>query len=275
MTAEEKLTMAVTPQVLEDYHNTKVAPFLNPAIQYFGKSDVYSTSERWIGQWIDKRPLYQNVKSGVTNTTENKWKTIVNLGTDYTIVRAEIWFNETDDSFAQMPYGILEVSGTTARGPRFLLNYDGNNDLSKNGCLSLNGGKYTEKSYYCIYQYIKTTDSPISVPLGDPNEYTTDERWVGMWMGQPLYQKTVNCGALPNNTRKEVSHGISNISNILFIIGYWNYQNSTFGIMPWTSNSSLNEGIQLQASKSKILIDTKIDYSDATSYVTLRYTKTS
>ena len=271
MTAEEKLTMAVTPQVLEDYHNQKVAPFLNPAIQYFGKSDVYSTNERWIGQWIDKRPLYQNVKSGITNITANTWKTIVNLGTDYTIVRAEIWFNESDDSFASMPYGIAEVSGTSARGPRFLLNYDGNNDLSKNGYLSLNGGKYTEKSYYCIYQYIKTTDSPISVPLGDPNEYTTDEKWIGMWMGQPLYQKTVNCGALPDKTAKILSHGIIDVDIIVDVC--------SVGYRSGSSNISNLRGKDLAAftniEGNNIQISVDDNYSSWSGYVTLRYTKTT
>ena len=37
--------------------------------------------------------------------------------------------------------------------------------------------------------------------------------------GKPLYQKTVDCGALPSNTLKDVAHNISNIKFVVDIKG--------------------------------------------------------
>lgn len=54
MTAEEKLTKTVTPQVLEDFYNEKILPFLN------GMGVNYSTTEQKTGRkWIDGKDIYQ------------------------------------------------------------------------------------------------------------------------------------------------------------------------------------------------------------------------
>ena len=45
--------------------------------------------------------------------------------------------------------------------------------------------------------------------------YSTEEREIGCWVdGKPLYQKTIDFGALPNATSKSVAHGISNLGRI-------------------------------------------------------------
>ena len=35
------------------------------------------------------------------------------------------------------------------------------------------------------------------------DEVKTDEKWID---GKPIYRKTIICGALPNNTTKNVAH---------------------------------------------------------------------
>ncbi len=96
MTNEEKLTMAITPKVLEDFYNQKVAPFLN------GSGAMhYSTEEKVVGTWIDGKPIYQktidcgalpnNTEKTINNVVPNEILQIIDIrgfiyhynGTDY------------------------------------------------------------------------------------------------------------------------------------------------------------------------------------------------
>ena len=52
------------------------------------------------------------------------------------------------------------------------------------------------------------------------NNYSTKEQVIGQWLdGKPIYQKTINTGALPNKTTKTVAHNISNIDIVIEIRG--------------------------------------------------------
>lgn len=45
--------------------------------------------------------------------------------------------------------------------------------------------------------------------------YSTDEQVIGKWIdGSTLYRKVIDFGALPNATRKNVAHGISNLGRV-------------------------------------------------------------
>ena len=134
--------------------------------------------------------------------------------------------------------------------------------------------------------YTKTTDTPWSgkfVPQGygyvsSGDIYSFEERQVGVFAdGKPLYQKTVSCGTLPNNTTKEIEHGISNIDDVanIFVIA----KNPTSGVwqnVPTVNTTNLNQQIQAWISGTKVHIRSAIDYSAYTScYVTIQYTKTT
>ena len=55
----------------------------------------------------------------------------------------------------------------------------------------------------------------INSPMCFATDYSTSEKMIGTWVdGSPLYQKTIEFGALPNAAEKSVAHGISNISQI-------------------------------------------------------------
>lgn len=48
------------------------------------------------------------------------------------------------------------------------------------------------------------------------NTYSTDERVVGKWIdGSDVYEKIVDCGAIPNDTVKSVPHGITGIGKFI------------------------------------------------------------
>lgn len=269
MTAEEKLTMAVTPQVLEDYHNQKVAPFLNPAIQYFGKNTVYTTGENWIGQWIDKKPLYQKtVDCGAlpNATTKTVNSNIDNLDK---VVYAEGYFRNpntkvmgtlswvmSDSTFSNSYFDTLYINNN-------VINIKSNKDRSE----------FTET--YVTLRYTKSTDSPIAATLNDPNKYSVNERWVGTWIGQPLYQKTINFGAMPNATEKVVAHGISNIDKAISISGFY-YSSSMSGApLPFVHSSLINAQTAIYVDTTNIHLTVGTDRSGYNAYITLQYTKTS
>lgn len=54
------------------------------------------------------------------------------------------------------------------------------------------------------------------IPIGVSDCYVMEEHQVGAWIdGKPLYQKIIDFGALPNNTSKEVPHGITGIDQLV------------------------------------------------------------
>lgn len=111
------------------------------------------------------------------------------------------------------------------------------------------------------------------VELNTEVSYSTAERKIGRWIdGSDLYEKTVNCGALPNTTSKTVSHDIANISKIVEIKGY--ATNGTLYLPLPFAGSSVTTGVSVYVNTSNITFETGMDRSNFTeSYVTLRYTK--
>lgn len=103
------------------------------------------------------------------------------------------------------------------------------------------------------------------------------EHIVGKWIdGSTLYEKTVNCGGVPNSASKTVAHNISNLDNIIEIKGVAIRENTAWYPLPFNNVSNVNANIAIDVNATNIVIRTAIDYSVFTqSYVTLRYTKTS
>ena len=60
----------------------------------------------------------------------------------------------------------------------------------------------------------KVTDSDmneIKQGINNSTSYSTTEQVVGTWNNKPLYRKVIECGALPNNSNKDVVHNIQNL----------------------------------------------------------------
>ena len=132
----------------------------------------------------------------------------------------------------------------------------------------------------CKTYNTKTTDAANSFNYGDPNEYSTTEKIVGSWIdGKPLYQKTISCGALPNNTITRLSHGISNLAKVIDIQGRSESTTSSPAIkginIPYAGDSSTAKNpVECWVEPTNLVLRTYMDLSSFTNtYVTIRYTK--
>ena len=106
---------------------------------------------------------------------------------------------------------------------------------------------------------------------GEVKKYSTEEHVVGEWIdGSTLYEKTVDVGALPNNTRKTVNHNISNINHIVSINGIG--IGSNYIPLPWAGTTNV---CYIYADGTIISIVSNDDISPYNGYITLRYTKTT
>ena len=107
--------------------------------------------------------------------------------------------------------------------------------------------------------------------------YSTDEQIVGTWIdGKPIYQKTVDCGTLPNTAYKTVAHGISNLDTVLKAWGIgWNNSSGRI-LLPFMDDESPAR-IAIAADATTVFIGSR--QFDASMYtnsaVTVQYTKTT
>lgn len=110
---------------------------------------------------------------------------------------------------------------------------------------------------------------------GRLNSYSTTEKVIGTWIdGKPIYQKTVSCGALPNNSSTTTAHGITGISKVIEITGYAFNGGNTIPL-PFINAQNTNSKAGVYANKVNIFISTgAVDLSEySESYITLKYIK--
>ena len=107
-------------------------------------------------------------------------------------------------------------------------------------------------------------------------DYSEEEKIIGKWIdGRPLYQKTVDCGLLPNNTQKQVTCEIENLKQIVSLSGIANHINKKeYKHLPYVHNYT-TYNILTEYRENYILINTTYDFSNYNGYVTIRYTKTT
>lgn len=105
------------------------------------------------------------------------------------------------------------------------------------------------------------------------SETDTGKIWID---GKPIYRKVINCGALPNNTIKNVAHNISNLSNVIFANGI-SYSSTTGNYFPIPySADSLQAQVKMWVTNTDVSLQTLMDRSIyTTTYIILEYTKTS
>lgn len=239
-----------------------IRPYLNgsfptPIVNKFSKGDLYSTDEKIIGQWIDGKPLYQ--------------KTFV-FDSDITVSgTTRIPVKHTDYDMDYVLCGIAYYLGGSSSSSNFCFYAAiiAENDNQNIGVISPIGNT---KMNAITIAYTKTTDSPIAI--GSDTDYSTTEKIVGTWIdGKPLYQKTIDCGALPNTAIKTVAHSISGWSKTVNVYGY-----STNGsnCIPVQYNSAGNADISVYTDATYIGIKTMSDVSSySETYITIQYTKTT
>lgn len=115
----------------------------------------------------------------------------------------------------------------------------------------------------------------VNVDQSSGVNYSLDEQVIGKWIdGKPLYQKTINCGALPNTNTKPIPFDNSNLK----IIEYKGYAHNTNSgntlCLPYPNSISIQNQIGIYISTSFINIQTGGNLSAYdVSYITVRYTK--
>ena len=108
-----------------------------------------------------------------------------------------------------------------------------------------------------------------------PTIYSEEEREVGVWKdGKPLYQKTIDFGALPNNTSKTVTSGLTGVS-VKSIFGTALASNGFTLTLPHTELSGAGSIDVSYLADNNVRISTDYNYSGYNSCVTLQYTKDS
>lgn len=243
-------TWATVPMPSFDYSNT------SPEAMNF------STDEKVIGTWIDGKPLYQksvtlsNIETGSHAFDHN----ISNLGT---ITYAIGNLKRSDNKQVTIPFtyygGLgsqLSVGDITSQKFTIFVGSDFGNLFNYANCGSV------------TFRYTKTTDTAVA----------SGEKIVGQWIdGKPVFEKVVDCGALPNNASKIIAHNISNVDKIINAVGYGASSSGVSLFIGYVCTNSDHSGdIGLIANKTNIEICTYRDRSSYTeSYVTLRYTKTT
>lgn len=102
--------------------------------------------------------------------------------------------------------------------------------------------------------------------------YSTTEQNTGFkWIdGSAIYKKTINFGALPNNSYKDVAHGITNLGAVVKLEGMA-YKSGMWKPLPYTDAAY----IVLDIMNTNVRISSSWDTSSWSAYVTLYYTKSS
>ena len=106
--------------------------------------------------------------------------------------------------------------------------------------------------------------------------YSTSEQSTGItWInGKTIYQKTLNCGALPNATTKTINHGISGLSRVIKLEGIATNGTYYYNLPLTYQGSDSNYNVELYATSTAIGIKCNTNRSMFTSsYVTIFYTK--
>ena len=182
---------------LQDYHE-RILPYLNGVTAIdntFDVSNLYSTEEKMIGQWIDGKPLYQKTIQttfGAVNTFK-----YVDIGASIESVADLQAFCNFNGAAMRVDTGIKDAvitsTQTNYEGSKVYIgtNTDANNRKNQI-ILVTNVSIWANQPVYVIMRYTKTTDSAMTVPFGSVNDYSTTERVVGTWIdGKPLYQRVV------------------------------------------------------------------------------------
>ena len=121
-----------------------------------------------------------------------------------------------------------------------------------------------------------TLDEALGELTVKTTEWYTGEEVIGKWIdNRTLYRKIINTGSLPNNTAKNVAHGISNLRRAVKLYGYA-FRSSGSTTLPLPYASTAQGMVQLHVANTGVVITTWSNRTTFTeSYVIVEYTKTS
>ena len=204
MTQRTGLQFTGNVSVSDDGVNDKtVVDILGGGSNLILDAEIFSTEEKQIGVWINKKPLYQktivlNSEITVDNTNWTSTGVTANSLDIETYVRC-----------------VAQNNGGTC--------WDAMNVATIGGYISLTAWRNGDTIGVKVFtiQYTKTSDVAGSGGYQaygfSPVIYSDVERVIGVWRdNKPLYQKTVHIGNLTFDTNwHNVAHGIANIDKVI------------------------------------------------------------
>ena len=171
----------------------------------FNRSDLYSETEKIVGQWIDGKPVYQRVvapNDTYTSGTSTLVSNIINAWGIERVVKFDGILWRHDNNF------VTPLSNSTSSSIDYIyINSDDNSLKLVKTTTSSNLWKV-----FVIIQYTKTSDT--AQPIGVDTDYSTTEKIVGTWIdGKPLYQMTLDVPSI-------VASGTTTPANLLKLSDY-------------------------------------------------------
>ena len=285
-----RIAMPSVPSDLDDLSDITISNPVNGDILVYRNSnskwenesglpyvpEIYSTAEREVGVWTDGKPLYKktiefgSISAGTTNYQLNFGITTVDTLVDCNV--------------------ICDISGGSLKVPMPL--FGGQSVMDAWGIVQQSFSKSTGKlrldfgtdrsvtGGHATILYTKTTDTAGSgtwTTQGTPtHHYSTSEKVIGAWIdGKPIYEKTVDCGYLSNNSAVSFPHGISNLKRVISHEGGAINSSGVYLPLPKVSPAGLQYAVDIAVTSTDIVISTGNDRTDYYAYVTLRYTKTT
>lgn len=259
----------ITEERLSEFYQS-IFPYLGgmPEIlaNKFNKSDLYSTSEKMIGQWVDGKPIYQKTFNfGEVTFSTPSARTYYDLQ-DVTSLSIDKMIKMVGCILESTTWKQLNYADGAANGG--YMSYAYTSPKLRVLCQG-----FTKATMIETIQYTKTTDSPVSV--GNDTDYSTTEKIVGTWIdGKPIYQKTVSTTISAVNDWTNIAHNISNLSNcvkafgtIANAAGYW--------IIGGYRDSNTYSHILVDGVNAKVFLGNQPSFVNETMYVTIQYTKTT
>ena len=260
----------VTEERLSEFYQA-ILPYLggmpDAICNKFDKANFYSNIERVVGCDTTGRPVYQKV---VFADCGNATNITMPIGSNIRFIMkvvAGIYNKSNMIEFYQLPWTNKGSAFTNLESVRVECN---NSNVMLNGFTT----NWTGYGAFAIVQYSKTTDAANSFKYADENDYSTNETIVGSWIdGKPLYQKTIDCGAFPNSSSKQVNHNISNIDKIVCSKG--DAFSSTSGDAVSTPYYDGTNLVRATVNKTRINLTSNFNASSYNCYFTMKYTKTT
>lgn len=248
----------------ENYTWISAANELNPWICVdLGTKTKITSFKLWLDTGKNKFPKDFTLQGSNNGTNFTNIKSFTNVSSMTQASDGEIEFNL--DSFAEYRYykiyvDTLQITG----GSTYVKIYEW--EMFYQNSLHRNCIKYEPTYYMTVGEYT----------VQGFKDYSKEEKIIGKWIdGRPLYQKTVDCGLLPNNTQKQVTCEIENLKQIVSLSGIANHINKKeYKHLPYVHNYT-TYNILTEYRENYILINTTYDFSNYNGYVTIRYTKTT
>lgn len=153
---------------------------------------IYSTEERVVGVGENNKPLYQKtIESGSIPADSVITTGLTNIET-YHVIAIEMISISNNAEFSPSSISMYDYQGA---GTNYGTIYFNNNELQY-----VNNSRINAIKIRAVIQYTKTTDTAGSgsyTTLGVPaHHYDGNEKIIGTWFGETLYERTLNIGSI-------------------------------------------------------------------------------